>query len=44
MSADKFLGLDDNVCTTEERLIAGKEILLLLVSSVDDSKSDNDVV
>ena len=43
MSADEFLGLDDNVCTTE-RVINGKEILLLLVSSVDDSKSDNDFV
>ena len=44
MSADEFLGLDENVCTNEERLITGKEILLLLVSSVDDSESDNDFV
>ena len=44
MSADEFLGLDDNMCTTEERLITGKEILLMLVSSVDDGESDNDVV
>ena len=44
LSADKFLGLDDNFYTTEEHPINDKEILSSLVSNGDDGENDNDVV
>ena len=46
MTSDEFLGLDDNVCTTEEHPIIDEEILSSLVSNADDDdggEKDNDV-
>ena len=46
MTSDEFLGLDDNVCTTEEHPITDEEILSSLVSNADDDDGEkgNDVV
>lgn len=44
LSADKYLGLDGNECTTKEHLIIYKEILSSLSSKVDDGKNDNNFV
>ena len=44
LSADKYLGLDGNECTTKEHLIIYKEILSSLLPKVDDGKNDNNFV
>ena len=42
MSSDEFLGLDDNVCTTEGHPITDEEILSSLVSNADDDDDDGE--
>ena len=41
MSADKFLGLGDNVSATVEHVITDENILASLVSNADDDENIN---